>query len=202
MARPRSDIDVRIVHAARKRFLHDGVDGASLRDIARAARTSIGMIYYYFPSKDDLFLAVVEEVYGKLLADLTVALSSERPVEERLRALFARLAALDEAEFVVVRLVMREVMVSSTRRARIVDRFFRGHVPLILTTVLEGLAQGVLDGRHPAPVLGIATFALALMPQLLIRLVTEQLPPGFELPRPDELGERMADVLLRGIAAR
>ena len=62
MARPRSDIQKRIVLAARTRFLADGVDGASLRHIARAARTSIGMVYYYFPTKDDLFLAVVEEL--------------------------------------------------------------------------------------------------------------------------------------------
>ena len=75
MARPRGNIDQRIVRAARVLFLRDGVDGASLRDIARRARTSIGMIYYYFPIKDDLFLAVVEEVYAKLLGDLGVALA-------------------------------------------------------------------------------------------------------------------------------
>ena len=32
MARPRSDIIERIVHAARERFLQDGVDGASLEE--------------------------------------------------------------------------------------------------------------------------------------------------------------------------
>ena len=31
MARPRSDVGPRIVHAARERFLKEGVDGASLR---------------------------------------------------------------------------------------------------------------------------------------------------------------------------
>ena len=46
MARPRGDIAPRILHAARKRFLVEGVDGASLRAIARDARTNKGMIYY------------------------------------------------------------------------------------------------------------------------------------------------------------
>ena len=45
MARPRSDIEPRIVHAARRRFLKEGVDGASLRTIAKDAGTSIGMVY-------------------------------------------------------------------------------------------------------------------------------------------------------------
>ena len=73
MARPRSDIAQRIVSAAAERFLHDGVDGASLRRIAQAAGTNLGMVYYYFPSKDDLFLAVVERHYAPLSQALIAA---------------------------------------------------------------------------------------------------------------------------------
>ncbi len=60
MARPRGDISERLVKAAREAFLTQGVDGASLREIAAEAGTSLGMITYYFPTKDDLFLAVLE----------------------------------------------------------------------------------------------------------------------------------------------
>ena len=67
MGRTPSDIAPRIVHAARRRFLSDGVEGASLRAIARDARTSIGMIYYYYPAKDDLFLAVDGCLHGAIL---------------------------------------------------------------------------------------------------------------------------------------
>ena len=70
MARPRGDISERLIKAAREAFLTQGVDGASLREIAAEAGTSLGMITYYFPTKDDLFLAVLEQVYPKLLADL------------------------------------------------------------------------------------------------------------------------------------
>ena len=74
MPRPRSDLAPRILAAARTRILHEGVDGASLRQIAADAGTTIGMIYYYFPTKDDVFLAVVEDVYEKLLVDVERAL--------------------------------------------------------------------------------------------------------------------------------
>ena len=74
MPRPKSDIDARIVAAARARFLLEGVDGASLRSIATDAGTNVGMIYYYFPTKDDLFLGVVEDIYAGLLDDLAQAL--------------------------------------------------------------------------------------------------------------------------------
>jgi AcrR family transcriptional regulator len=44
MARPASDIQKRIFVAARARFLSEGVDGASLRQIAKDAGTNIGMV--------------------------------------------------------------------------------------------------------------------------------------------------------------
>src|SRR6266487_6095022 len=108
MARPRSDIEPRIVHAARHRFLEEGVEGASLRTIARDAGTSIGMVYYYFPTKDDLFLAVVEERYGKLLADLTAALTPDQPPAERLRRMYRRIGRMGEDDLTVVKLIVRE----------------------------------------------------------------------------------------------
>ena len=201
MARPKSDIDLRIVHAARKRFLHDGVDGASLRDIAKAAGTSIGMIYYYFPTKDDLFFAVVEEMYARLLPDLERALAADAPVEERLRRMFARMAQMSEDEFVVIRLALREVMVSSKRRQRIIQRMFgeHGHVPLLLGALADGMAQGKIAPRPPI-VMGMATFALAAFPQILRRLAAEQLPKNIMLPDPADLAKSLGDILLHGIA--
>src|SRR6187455_1978641 len=113
MARPRTDIRPRILLAARERFRESGVDGASLRAIARDAKTSIGMIYYYFPTKDDLFFAVVEESYEKILADIEQVLSSAGTAEERLVRLSERIAEATDYEIETVRLVLREALQSS-----------------------------------------------------------------------------------------
>src|SRR5580700_2287922 len=113
MARPRTDIQPRIVRAARARFLAEGVDGASLRTIASDAGTNVGMVFYYFPTKDDLFLAVVEEVYAKLLDDIGAALAGDDPVRDRLARVFARIGGSSDEKLQVVRLVVRESLLSS-----------------------------------------------------------------------------------------
>ena len=113
MARPRSDIQPRIVRAARARFLESGVDGASLRTIAHDAGTNVGMVFYYFPTKDHLFLAVIEEVYAKLLDDLGAVLAGGAPVRDRLEQVFARIGRASAEELAVVRLVAREALLSS-----------------------------------------------------------------------------------------
>lgn len=200
MARPRTDIEPRIVHAARERFLTEGVDGASLRRIARDAGTSIGMLYYYFPTKDELFLAVVEEVYAELLAEITATLSPDVPVEERLRRLYTRIAAVSDTEMQIIKLVIREALVSSTRLHSLIARFQRGHLPLVLATLLDGVRDGTLSPSVPPALMLPLTFAIGAVPQLLRRNLGDR-PPFDALPEGTELAEILLGVLYRGIGA-
>jgi len=199
MARPRTDIAPRILVAARHRFLKNGVEGASLRAIARDAGTSIGMIYYYFPTKDELFFAVVEEQYAALLADMELALSPELPVEERLQRLYERIATLHDEETEVLRLVAMEGLMGSPRLERLVERFLHGHVPLILRTLMDGIRTGVLDGRRHPIVLLLATASLAGPPQFIRRAVGERMPVP-NAPSGKTLARELVDVLLHGTA--
>jgi AcrR family transcriptional regulator len=50
-----------IMEGARRVFLKDGFDGASIGDIVRAAGISKGTLYAYFPSKEKLFEALIFE---------------------------------------------------------------------------------------------------------------------------------------------
>jgi len=50
-----------IVDGARKIFLAQGFDAASMNDIARAAGVSKGTLYVYFANKEQLFAAIVED---------------------------------------------------------------------------------------------------------------------------------------------
>jgi AcrR family transcriptional regulator len=202
MARPRSDIDTRVLRAAAQRFLRDGVDGASLREIARDAGTSVGMVTYYFPTKDDLFTAVVEGVYVGVLRDITAALTPDAPFEEKVQRLHARLSALTDEEFLVVRLVMREVLVSSPRTPALLARFSRGHIPLLLSTVGEAFARGEVRGdvSPVAVVLSLATTTLGV--QLMARMLSGSALLQGQTLDPRDLADAVRDVLFRGIAPR
>lgn len=198
MARPRSDIQPRIIEAARRRFLASGVDGASLRQIARDAGTNIGMIYYYFPTKDDLFLGVVEEVYAALLVELAQALDPSLPVEDRLRRLSVRISRLSETEVEVVRLVVREAIASSARLERLLDRFQRGHLPLMFGTIADGVARGELEDRWHPMLLTVATFALCGAPHLVRRVVGDRVPYDV-VPAGEALANQLVEILFHGI---
>ncbi len=200
MARPRSDIGPRVIEAARTRFLQEGVDGASLRAIAADADTSVGMIHYYFPTKDELFLAVVEDIYAAMLTDMATALAADVPVEARLRRLYERLGAMTATEAATLRLIVREALVSSARLARIVERFRRGHVPLLLATITDGMRTGVVRTDVPPLLLALVTFALGAVPPVLARQAGASFPTGL-IPQGPALGEALMAVLLGGIGS-
>ena len=79
----------RIQRAARSEFMRHGYSGARVERISRAARSSDRMLYYYFESKEKLYLAVLVGVYAELgEAEGALVLDASRPVEA-LKALVA-----------------------------------------------------------------------------------------------------------------
>lgn len=206
MARPRTNIEPRIIAAARATFARVGVDGSSLREIAKRAKTSIGMIYYYFPTKDDLFHAVVEEVYGKLLTDLEAILSSEGDVEAKLLRLYCRIGETTELERLTLRLVLQEMLVSDKRRTRLLERFLRGHLGMILGMLLQGVKQGKLrSDLHPA-VLLTSAMSIGAAPQFVLQAIrgSGAFPAGHlaAVPQGPALAKDLLGVVLRGIGAQ
>ena len=55
-----------ILKAATKVFAKYGYDGGSVEKISKAAKSYDRMIYYYFGSKEGLFIAVLEGIYHRM----------------------------------------------------------------------------------------------------------------------------------------
>ena len=71
-----------ILASARDEFAERGLAGARMDSIAARAGLNKRLIYYYFGSKDDLFLAVLERVYADIReAEQRLHLEEIDPVE-------------------------------------------------------------------------------------------------------------------------
>lgn len=71
-----------ILKAATKVFAKYGYDGGSVEKISRAAKSYDRMIYYYFGSKEGLFIAVLEGIYQRMDdAEAALDLDTTRPVD-------------------------------------------------------------------------------------------------------------------------
>lgn len=71
-----------ILKAATKIFAKHGFSGGRIDQISKAAKSFDRMIYYYFGSKEALYIAVLEEMYRRFNeAEAALELSSDQPVE-------------------------------------------------------------------------------------------------------------------------
>ncbi|MBV8850415.1 MAG: TetR/AcrR family transcriptional regulator [Methylobacteriaceae bacterium] len=61
-----------ILEGARRVFLADGFDGASMNDVARVAGVSKGTLYVYFQSKQALFEALIREEHRRTAERLSM----------------------------------------------------------------------------------------------------------------------------------
>ena len=79
-------VEERILDAARKVFLERGFAGASIEEIAKAARSGKPTIYARFPGKEALFTAVVTQRVAANVARVEAYAPTGATIEQRLRS--------------------------------------------------------------------------------------------------------------------
>ena len=99
-----------ILEVATREFADKGLAGARIDAIAEAMRTSKRMIYYYFGSKEGLYLAVLEESYRRMRSIESELHLENLPPEDALRRLATFTFDHHHSNPDFVRLVMSENM--------------------------------------------------------------------------------------------
>lgn len=84
----------RIVEVARGLFRAKGYDAVSMDEVAKAAGVGTGTLYRHFPTKEDLYDAVLEAWAERVNAAVEHALSLDAPPRERLFAWLTDFAAM------------------------------------------------------------------------------------------------------------
>jgi AcrR family transcriptional regulator len=78
--RDRTRTKERILQVAIQEFSEKGLDGARVEQIAKQAEVNMRMIYHYFESKENLYIAVLERVYADVReAEMSLDIENLRP---------------------------------------------------------------------------------------------------------------------------
>jgi AcrR family transcriptional regulator len=171
-----------IIEAAREVFAELGYDAAGVRDVIRRTELASGTFYNYFPDKEAVFRAVVDESAQEVRRRLRAVRASARTLEE-----FVGDAYRAWFEFLVEDRLMFELMQRNAGPIRSlfgdpilgagIDELLedlkaaieRGDVPLLDADYLAGAMAGAalelgvrMAERSPADVEGAARFATDL----------------------------------------
>lgn len=111
-----------LLDVATEVFIAHGFEGASTNEIARRANCSKTTFYSRFPTKQQLFIAVLERRMNMIFREMSTALPVEPPIEGTLKEFGSRLVrlALSENQISLLRVVSME----APRFPELADRFF------------------------------------------------------------------------------
>ena len=171
----------RIVATAEQIFSEQGLAGARMDEIARAAKVNKALLYYYFRSKEELYRFVLETLLSQLRE--RVGPQSAGPVSPS-----KRLAALIDNFFDFVqrhpnypRLIQREMMGRGANVEWIVSEYYRPLHFQMVSLIEEGISAGEfrqVDARNTAfSVISLMVFYFAAAPVLGSMLGHDPLQP-------------------------
>ena len=144
-----------ILEVALREFADKGLSGARIDEIAAATRTSKRMIYYYFGSKEGLYLAVLEHSYREMRrieAELTL---DNLPPEEALRRLAEFTFDHHSSHEDYIRIVMNENIERGKylAQSQIIQELNVPAISAIERLYVRGVAEGVFrEGLDPVDI--------------------------------------------------
>ena len=154
---PRTARRAQLLAAALEIFVSQGYHAASMDDIAEHAGVSKPVLYQHFPSKLDLYLALLDEHVEDLVARVRAALDGTTDNRERVRASIATYFDFVEGEGAAYRLVFE----SDLRNEPVVHERVETALESIVTAIAETIAKDTGVDAAEARLLSVGLTGLA-----------------------------------------
>lgn len=138
-----------IADAARTTFVQKGYHPTRVRDIAEAAGVSIGTIYQYVRTKEDILFLVCEQGFSDWEVRITAAIKDlESPIDKLKAAAKEYYLAMSEIDDSILLMYQETKSLSEPRRQRVMKR--EEDITLIFENILrEGKKKGVFRIQEP-----------------------------------------------------
>lgn len=134
---PRDERRAQLLSSALEVFVNHGYHGAAMDEIAETAKVSKPVLYQHFPSKRDLYLALLDAHLESLTEMLVTALGSTTDnklrVHATMKAYFTFMAKDDQAH----RLVFESDLVNDPDVAARLEKFNAGYADAIGKVIAE-----------------------------------------------------------------
>ena len=154
---PRSARRTQLLGAAREVFVAQGYHAAAMDEIAERAGVSKPVLYQHFPSKRDLYLALLEQHTEELAAATREALASTSDNKQRVAATMDAFFAFIDSESESFRLVFESDFTSDPEVRELLDRMQRDCAEAIAEVIAEDTGLPAAE----AELLGIGLAGIA-----------------------------------------
>ncbi|MBP2453886.1 TetR/AcrR family transcriptional regulator [Mycolicibacterium lutetiense] len=136
------DTRQRVIEAACLCFAQLGYGAATNNQIAEMAGVTAGSVYYHFRTKNNLFAAVCDDVYGKILASAAPAISGPHSMHELLSTALAESIRINR-EFPDLAGFVATAPIDARRHHELAEAYARQGA-----RITDALARSVIEGQR------------------------------------------------------
>ena len=143
-----------IINAAKELFVRYGYSKTSLDDIAKEAQLGKGTIYYYFNSKEDIFIEVLELEFSKFIETFCAMINSEVSFESKLSVFIKTPIKMVYQNAPLLLDALRCISIPYLNRISDFRNANRGRLCSTLEEILEcGMEEGKLNTNIPKEII-------------------------------------------------
>lgn len=145
-----STTEEKILAAAKKVFISNGMAGARMQDIADEAGINKALLHYYFKNKEQLFEKIFFEVSQRFWPHLNSIIESDQPLFDKIEAFCV--AYIDK----VIQnpyLPLFVIYEMNQRPAQFIKKMFQGNLPnpaKLMEQIEQEVKAGKINPIHPA----------------------------------------------------
>jgi TetR/AcrR family transcriptional repressor of mexJK operon len=188
-----------ILAAARKRFAYYGFSKVTMDEIASDVGLAKPSLYYYFPTKENLFRAVIGHEQEKFTRDIEIMLKKDAPAAEKLREYVDMRIRLFRELVNLSALGVQSWAEVSSIFGDLFSRLEEQELKFLHDVLLAGKGTGELALLHPAQT---AKLILHVLHGLRLRTFSTGRPPRVEESIYEDLkkdSDHLIDLLLNGM---
>ena len=146
---PRPDVSAerkdQILEAAEEVFAEKGVHAARMDDIAEKSGLSKGTLYWYFKSKDDILIAIFEQMFKQEFDELEKIAQIESSVTDRLFTITER--TIIDVQRMLRLMPLAYEFISLAFRRKFVQDAFKHYINRYMEILIPILQQGIEAGE-------------------------------------------------------
>jgi TetR/AcrR family transcriptional regulator len=196
----RSDGDTRaaILAAARRVFAHRGLDGASVRAVADAAKVNNAMIYYHFKDKEDLYRAVLSDSFSAM-TDIwnDPVFTSQTSVRRKIEKYVESFIRFQKGNEDLRRIMAMEFAGSGGNITWICEKYFADNFARLIKIFKEGMKSGELKKFDPS--LAVASLIGVIIHNFILQPMAEHVHGRCVNLSPKKFGAFVTDLFFNGL---
>lgn len=194
------DKRIMILEAAKRRFAHYGMAKTTMAEIANDLSFSKALLYYYYPDKSSLYVAVLEFVIEEYSAETEASLRHLKSTEEAMMELLNKRIEFIKKYYYIVEYAYNNRKDVTPELEEVFVKVFKAHEQGIRDVLQRGVDSGELkpfDVEEYAQIFLYSTMGLRLM--VVKGMKIDFIPTAEEFAYIVEMQKKLAKVFLDGL---